>query len=409
MKGKWNGFSFFMLFVALMVFAWLIPSGLSVAYGEDEERKKNLPPRAISIAPEYTGVIVTEGDDVSLDIKVKNGGQSDENIELTIPKIPEGWKARIKTYSYDITGAHIPSDSTKSLTLRAEPFDGVGPGKYTFSIRAQSQDGELTSSAQVTISVKAGEKKKETKDVRITTSYPVLRGPTDAKFEFSLEVENKTDKDSIFNLISEGPKNWEINFKPAYEEKFISSLRIKKGQSQSMGVEVKPFVLAAPGKYPIIVKVSSEDGMADVNLMVLLTGTNKLDVGTPDGLLSLNAMRGKEANLSFYVKNSGSAPQSNIRFLSFKPENWKVEYKPELIETIAPGELKQIEAIITPAEQALVGDYSVGLNVDAGKFSKDMELRVTVRASTAWGWIGIGIIVLVVLGLVVLFVRMGRR
>lgn len=34
---------------------------------------------------------------------------------------------------------------------------------------------------------------------------------------------------------------------------------------------------------------------------------------------------------------------------------------------------------------------------------------LSVKASTAWGWIGIGIIVVVLLGLVILFVRMGRR
>jgi uncharacterized membrane protein len=32
-----------------------------------------------------------------------------------------------------------------------------------------------------------------------------------------------------------------------------------------------------------------------------------------------------------------------------------------------------------------------------------------VRASTAWGWVGIIIIMLVVIGLVFLFIRMGRR
>jgi uncharacterized membrane protein len=38
-----------------------------------------------------------------------------------------------------------------------------------------------------------------------------------------------------------------------------------------------------------------------------------------------------------------------------------------------------------------------------------MEFRVTVRASTAWGWVGIGIIIFVIAGLVLLFVKMGRR
>jgi uncharacterized membrane protein len=56
-----------------------------------------------------------------------------------------------------------------------------------------------------------------------------------------------------------------------------------------------------------------------------------------------------------------------------------------------------------------VGDYSVAVGVEGEKASKNLEFRVTVKASTVWGWVGIAIIVLVVLGLVVLFVRMGRR
>ena len=222
-------------------------------------------------------------------------------------------------------------------------------------------------------------------------------------------MENKTDKEAIFNLAYEGPTNWDVNFKPSYEDKYFSSLRIKEDQSQSMAVEVKPFMLAEPGEYPIKVKVSSEKAKGDVTLTVVLTGTYKMEAGTADGLLSLNAYQGKNANMSFFVKNNGSAAQNGIKFLTFKPENWKVEFSPEKIDTLPPGELKQVEMTIIPADQALVGDYSVGVNVEGEKSTKNLEFRVTVRASTAWGWIGIIIIVLVMAGLVFLFVRMGRR
>ncbi|MEE9611637.1 MAG: NEW3 domain-containing protein, partial [Desulfatiglandales bacterium] len=180
-------------------------------------------------------------------------------------------------------------------------------------------------------------------------------------------------------------------------------------QSQSMAVEVKPFPFAEPGKYPIKIKVNSPNAQGEAELMVLLTGTYKLDAGTATGLLSLAAFQGKEANLSFYVKNNGSAAHNNVRFLSFKPENWKVEFKPEKIETLAPGDLKQVELTITPADQALVGDYSVNLSIEGEKANKNMELRVTVKTSTVWGWMGIGIIVIVIAGLVVMFFRLGRR
>jgi uncharacterized membrane protein len=64
---------------------------------------------------------------------------------------------------------------------------------------------------------------------------------------------------------------------------------------------------------------------------------------------------------------------------------------------------------VTPAAQALVGDYSVGVMVNGEKSDKTIEMRVTVRASTAWGWSGIAIIVFVIAGLSALFIFLGRR
>lgn len=402
---KTDGIHIFKFTVFLAVSIFLILSGTSAS----EETKKELPERGISVSPEYTGVIVSQDEDVSIDLIVTNRGRRDENIDLTVTNIPKGWKAWVKTYSFGITGVHVESDKSKNLTLRAEPDEDLAPGNYKFGIEAKTADGKLTSISEVTITVKEKKKEKKAKGINIITSYPVLRGPTDAKFEFSLEVENKLDKDSIFNLTFQGPEDWDINFKPAYEEKYISSLRLKAGQSQTVAIVVKPYPFAKPDKYPVLVKVSSPEAVGEAQLMVVLTGTYKLDAGTANGLLSLNAVRGKKANLSIYVKNSGSGTLNNLQFLSFKPENWNAEFIPEKIETLAPGELKQIEVSITPRDEALVGDYSVGLTAEAGKISKTLELRVTVKASTAWGWIGIGIIVLVMAGLVFLFIKLGRR
>ena len=365
--------------------------------------------RRISVAPEYTGIIVASGEDISVDVSVVNGGKRDENIRLEVTSVPQGWKAWVKTYSFGITGVHVASDKSKNLTLRVEPGANAEVGEYRIGIKAQTDDGALSSSGQILISLQKKETEKKVGGVNIITSYPVLRGPTDGKFEFSLEVENKLDKDSIFNVTAQGPDKWDVNFKPAYEDKLISSLRLKAGQSQTVAVEVKPFPYADPGQYPITVKVSSPEAKGEALLNVVLTGTYKLEAGTATGLLSLEAMRGKGANLSFYVKNTGSATLANLQFLSFKPENWTVTFTPEKIESLEPDALKQVEVTITPAEQSLVGDYSVGLSAEAGKVSKTLEFRVTVKASTAWGWIGIGIIVLVMAGLVTLFIRLGRR
>jgi len=395
-----------LLIVSLVVFALALSSGLCFATEKAEDR----PARSISMAAEYPGVVVPSEENVSMDIIFHNQGKSDEMVDVWISEIPKGWKAKIKTYRYTVTGIYVPGGEDKTLTFEAEPGKDVTPGKYNFQIEAKTADGQFKMEQNILVDV-SGKKEKSGEDrgVKLTTSYPEIRGPSDATFEFSVDVDSKLDKDAVFDLYASGPKDWDINFKPAYETKYITSLRLKANQNQSIAVEVKPPAMAAAGEYPITVRVSSGDAKGEVQLAVVLTGTYSLEVGTPTGLLSLDARQGKTANVSFYVKNTGSAPNHNIKFMSFKPENWKVEFNPEKIDVIDPGDLKQVELSITPYEDALVGDYSVSVNVEGEKASKVIEFRTTVKASAAWGWIGIGIIVAVIAGLFGIFRWLGRR
>ena len=397
----------FWLLISLVILGLVINQSLSFAADEDD---KNRPERLVLMAVEYPGVEITKDDDVSMDIIFYNKGKKDENVEVWVEQKPEGWQARVKTYRFDVTGVHVPSAEDKTLTFEAEPDENVQPGKYEFHIAAKTPDGKFNMAQTIMVSVKEGEPdKKESKGVKLTTSYPVLRGPSDATFEFSVEVDSKLDEDAVFDLFAQVPQGWEVNFKPAYESKFISSLRIKSKQSTSVAVEVKPAMGAQAGEFPINIRVASSDAKAEAALMVILTWTYGLEVGTPNGLLSLDARQGKPANISFYVKNTGSAANHNIKFMSFKPENWKVEFKPENIDVVEPDDLKQVELTITPYEDALVGDYSVSVSVEGEKDSKVIEFRTTVKASAVWGWIGIGIIVVVIVGLFGLFRWLGRR
>jgi uncharacterized membrane protein len=374
---------------------------------EKKDKDDTRPERGVSVAFEYPGVVINTGDDATVDLIVKNKGKRDENISFTITASPKGWKSRIKTYSFGISGIFVPEDDQKTVQFNATPDKGTKPGNYVFRVNARSIDGVLTASPTLTITLT--QKEKEKGDVELTTSYPVLSGPNDAKFEFSLDVKNKIDKEALFNLTATVPKNWQANFKPPYEDKYISSLRLKDDESKSLNVEVTPDRFATAGEYRIPVTISAGEAKAEAELKVIITGTYKIEAGTASGLLSLTTEKGKTGNLSIYVKNTGSAPASDIEFLSVKPENWKVDFTPEKIESIEPGDLKQVEAKITPAQEALVGDYSVGLTAKGEKGSDNLELRVTVKASAAWGWVGIGIIVLVILGLFALFVTFGRR
>jgi uncharacterized membrane protein len=398
------------LIIFLVSIGLILSQTPGFAYATDKKDDEKKPERLIIMAAEFPGVVVPVDEDVSMDLTFYNKGRSAEDVKVWIAEKPQGWSSKIKTYKFTVTGVHVPSGDDKRLTFQAEPDKDIKPGQYKFLVKAQTPDGKFKMAQTIVVQVKEKEVgKKEDKGVKLNTSYPVLRGPSDAKFEFSVEVDSKVDKDAVFNLFAQGPDGWDINFKPAYEDKYISSLRIKANQSETVAVVVKPSLMAKAAEYPINIRVSSSEAKGEAKLTVILTGTFGLEVGTPSGLLSLGARQGKPANMSFYIKNTGSATNNDIKFMSFKPENWKVEFNPEKIAAIEPGKFEQVEVNITPNEEALVGDYSVNVKVDGEKESKNLEFRITVKASTAWGWVGIGIIVLVTAGLIGLFRWLGRR
>lgn len=373
-----------------------------------EKAKDTRPERGFSIYTEYSGIYVPPGESVRLELTIDNKGKRDENIFLNLTTIPKGWKAFLKSANYIVNAVPVPDGKTKTVTFMAEPDKTVKPGTCTFQIDSKTEDGKLTSTQKIEVTVR--ERAAMAEEFQVTTSYPVLRGQTDAKFEFSLDVNNKSETDKNFSISAQAPEKWETNFKPSYEQKLITSFRVKGGSSQSIAVEVTPPKDAVSGSYPINVAITSGDRKAEVKLTVVLTGIYKLEAGTPTGILSLESYTGKTSNVSLFVKNTGSAPNRGISFSSFKPENWKVEFKPEKLDSLEPGALKQIEVMVTPYAQALVGDYSVGVMVDGEKgSSKTVEFRVSVKTSAAWGWIGIIIIVAVIAALGGLFLWLGRR
>jgi len=397
-------------FLRGLLAATLIVLGPAVVSAADEQAKRDdRPARGIAIYSEFSGVVVPVGESVRMDLTVENKGRQDEVVALKLTSVPKGWKASLKGGSFTVTGVAVPDGKTRTLSFSAEPDKGVGLGTYQFGIEGVTADTKLTANYAITV-VARERSRLGGDDIQITTSYPVLRGQTDATFEFSLDVNNKTDADRTFNLAAQAPEKWEINFKPGYEQKQISSLRIKGNSNQTVAVSVTPPKDTTAGEYPILVRISSGESKAEAKLMVVLTGIYKLEAATPTGILSTDAVTGKPTTVSLLVKNTGSAVNRTINLSSFKPENWKVEFKPEKIEALEPNQMKQVEATITPAATALVGDYSVGLMVDGEKSSsKTVEMRVTVKAPTAWGWIGVGLIAVVIGGMGGLFAWLGRR
>jgi uncharacterized membrane protein len=362
----------------------------------------------VTLAFEYPGVEVFVGETITVGLVLQNKGPEDQSVNVQVAERPSGWNTAIKSSGLTVTGVFLPAGQSKTLSFEAAPPLQLRTGRYQFRVEAQA--GELSLGETFTATVRdRREQARGTAGIGLSTAYPILRGSSDVWYEFSLELENKLEEDTVFDLSARGPEGWEVNFKPAYEQRYISSFQLRAKRSGKLTVEVKPPAGARPGEFPVNVRISSGAAFAETTLAVVLTGTYDLAVESVSGVLSLSAQQGKPARLGISIKNLGTAPQNHIGLFSFQPENWVVDFIPDAVDGLAPGETRQVEVIVTPHEKALVGDYSLELKANGEKVSKPIEFRITVKASSIFGWIGIALIVLVIGALALLFRWLGRR
>ena len=221
-------------FAGAIIFMILLVVAPAVVLAAEADKKDNRPERGIALYTDYTGVSVARGENVQMDLILENKGRSDENLDVRIVSAAKDWKASLKGARYQVTGMYVPEGKSKTLALTLDPAKSIGAGKYQFQFEAKTADGKLTASHTLTVNVQ--ERTAGGADtIQVNSAYPVLRGQTDSKFEFSLEVMNKGDIERTFNLVATGPEKWEINFKPAYEQKQISSIRVKDGAEPDRG------------------------------------------------------------------------------------------------------------------------------------------------------------------------------
>jgi uncharacterized membrane protein len=109
------------------------------------------------------------------------------------------------------------------------------------------------------------------------------------------------------------------------------------------------------------------------------------------------------------VTNTGTAPAENIQLSGTAPSGWTVTFDPKTIDRIAPNQNKEVQALITPSDKAIAGDYVTSLNASTRGENGTAQFRVTVTTSTMWGVAGVGIIGAALLIMVGAVARFGRR
>ena len=259
-----------------------------------------------------------------------------------------------------------------------------------------------------------------TEEITLACQYPVLSSYAGTYFSYKIDLlYTGGTEPRVFDLQAKVPDGFIYSITPGYGEgSEIAAIRLdpQKAYADTINVTVRPYawLVPEPGEYSIIVEVSSDELNASIELKAIVTAKYDLEIEPYGGLLNTNATAGKDNYFTVSIINTGSADLEKINFssrITGGPPGWSITFDPETLDSLPAGDTREIQVDIKPAEKTIAGDYM--LNISAEPESKyafgSVNIRVTVLTPTIWGWVGIGIVVLVIAGLAFMFMRLGRR
>lgn len=387
------------LFSLFIVSALVLTSlgGLTVARADN----------GLTLSTEFPGITVKAGETVNFEMSLTNDTELPLDAALSVASLPSGWEGYFEGNGSQVSRVHAasmnaeePTELDFNLTVPEDATDG----SYTVSLLADAGEG-ISDALELELTVS----ELQLAEGDFTSQYPALEGPSTATFSFSATLVNNSGTEKSYSLASNAPEGWQVSFRPSGETNQIASTTIDAGKNQGLDISVTPPASVVAGEYTIPCAAVSADETLAMDLTVNITGTYSIQLTTPSGLLSLDAYADRETPVTLSIENTGSADLQDISLASTLPENWAVRFETTTIESLAAGASQQVTAYVKPGPNVISGDYVTSLSASTTQASSSAEFRVSVKTHTTWGAVGIIIIVALVVVLILIFRKFGRR
>jgi uncharacterized membrane protein len=358
--------------------------------------------KGLYLMADFPSLTVRPGTTSTVSLRLQNYGLPPELLDVAVQGEPAGWHVSLLGGGQPVAAAMPATNGSVALQLRIE-VPANASGKQTLTVTAKGKD------ADVSLPIVVAFAKDLPAKLSLEPRLPNLRGTAKSSFEFTVAVKNDSGKNLLVSLAAQGPQNFETSFTEAYGSQELSSIPIDAGQSKDVKLKVRPPSTVKAGQYPVTMRAAAEDANVETKVVLDITGQPQLGIAGRGGVLSATAVAGKESMIPIEVTNTGTAPADEVELSGSGPSGWKVAFEPKTIDGLAPGQSREVQALITPSEKAIAGDYVTSLRATARGESASATFRIGVSTSSIWGVTGIGIIAISLLVLVGAVARFGRR
>jgi uncharacterized membrane protein len=387
-------------FVALFlgVLSVLAPCGFAAAQDTPKNDVKGL-----FLLTDYPAVSIRPGTTSTVSLRLQNYALPPERLALSVAGVPAGWTATLVGGGQPIAAAMPATNASVTLELRLDVPKDAPVGTTNLTVSAKGGTSNIDLPIAVTLAKDLPAK------LTLTPQLPDLRGNPKSSFEYQLSIKNDSGKKLTVALAADAPQNFDATYTEQYGSQELSAVPIDAGQSKDVKLKVRPPSTVAAGKYKVTARVVAEDANVSSDLGLEVSGQPKIDLAGRDGVLSAKATAGVESAIAIVLSNSGDAAAEDITLSGTAPTGWKVTFDPKSVDKIAPNDTKEVQAMITPPEKAIAGDYVTTLRANWRGDSASASFRVGVATSTIWGIYGVGLIGVALLVLVGAVARFGRR
>lgn len=359
--------------------------------------------KGLYLMTDYPAITVRPGTTTNVALRLQDYGLSPERYQLSVAGVPSGWTATLLGGGQPVGAAMPAPDGSVTLQLRLDIPAGNDLSAHTLTVKAEGQG----TNAELPIAVSLA--KELPAKLSVKSSLPSLRGSPKSNFDYTLSIKNDSGRNLVASFGADAPANFETSFTEAYGTQELSSIPIDAGQSKDVKLKVRPPSTIDAGHFPVKVTVKAEDASASTELALDVVGEPQLQISGRDGLLSARAVAGQQSSIPIVVTNTGTAPAENIALAGSAPSGWKVTFQPATIERLVPGKDSEVQALVTPSDKSLAGDYQATIRATSRGESASSQFRVTVATSTVWGMAGAGVIGVALLLMLGAVARFGRR
>ena len=364
----------------------------------------------VTFSTDYPGVTIKPGGTSTFTLYITNTGSEETTVELSAEDLPEGWEGSFKGSSNEVSmvhvGAYQKKEDSPSLSYSLTVPEDTKEDIYTISLNAKG--GDVDESLALTVKVDSEENKIGAGE--FSTDYAQQEGDSGTKFSYTTTLTNNSGENMTYSLSAEGaPEGWTVTFTPSDTTTATSSVPVDAGASSTIKAAIVPAQNVTAGEYPITLVAACAGETLELPVTVKITGTYSLTATTPTGNLSTSAYAGETKDVALSIQNTGNIDLTAVSLKAQASTDWEITFDQDTINEIPAGGSAEVTAHITPAKDAILGDYVTIITASNDAVSSDCALRISVQNHTSWGIAAVAVIAVLVLGLVLIIRRFGRR